>query len=518
MRKFFKYILQPFESSDYLTKRKAFLVLVFAIVLIFLLNIAAVASFSVSIRRAIEFFQSAIPASLFSCLTIYYLRKGKLQVASNIFVILCSTVVFVGFLAKTAEIAFVSLKYFMFVTILFAAVFSSRKVTTGIFLSYLAADIIIFIYKGQRAEEILKPVIKTGLIDGIASMTLAYLIALLSISVLENSLNIINNEKNRNDENFNRLKAIHESIINSSQKLRSMAADISKTALEFSETIEKQAIASSEIDTTTRDVSEAVSLVRSNAEDQYSSFEELITTIKNLAAEIDLLKIGSEEIAKLFSDVIQVARAGENAISLIDKNSKELLDSSQKLSSVMEILGEIFDKIQLLALNASIEAARAGEHGRGFAVVAQEVNKLSDQTVGSIKEITELIKSNNDKSIENMNSIITTVDMLRKIANIVNSVRDKSNVIFEHINRQEYIKADMQEKINTVQTKSNDIRQATRKQEHEMNEIAKRIEQINSHIQTNITSAKNLSENSEALAGMADSMLSLVSGEDFAEQ
>jgi methyl-accepting chemotaxis protein len=489
----------------------------FAIFVIVLLNLGAFASFTVSVQRAIEFFQSSIPASFFACLTLYYLRKGKLQIAANIFVILCSAIVFFGFLAKKPEVGFVSLKYFMFVTILFAAVFSSRKVTTGIFLAYIVADIIMFIHKGASADEIMKPVIKTGFIDGVAALTLSYLIAMLSISVFENAIGIIDSEKNKGAESYEKIKQIHESMIESSKKLHNFAAEMSRTAQEFSTTIEKQAQASDDIDAAIHDISESVSLIRSNAEDQYTSFVGLISTIDNLAGEIDTLKISSEDIAKFFQDIIQIAKTGESAISLIDKNSKELLESSQKLSSVMEILTDIFDKIQLLALNASIEAARAGEHGRGFAVVAQEVNKLSDQTVGSLKEITDLIKSNNDKSIENMNNIITTVDMLRQIADIVNSVRDKSNVIFEHINRQESIKAEIQDKIDVVKTKSNDIREATRKQEHEMNEIVSSIAQIHSLIKTNIGSARKLSENSGELATMADSLLTLVSGEGVGE-
>lgn len=511
MKRFFQYILYPYENQDYLTKKKAFLVLIFATVLIFLLNIGAIASFTVSVERAIQFFQSAIPASLFACLTMYYLRKGRLQLASNIFVILCSGVVFFMFLAKTPEIAFVSLKYFMFVTILFAAVFSSRLVTTIIFLFYVTAEIIMVTYKCQGANELFKPIIKTGLIDGLASMTLAYLIALLSITVLENSLTIINNEKIRNDENLERLKSIHTSIIENSQKLHTMAAEISKTAFDFSENIEKKATASNEINTTTQDMAEAISLIRSNAEEQYNLFENLINIINNLSKEIDLLKLSSEDISKVFSDVSQVAKTGENAIALINKNSQELLESSQKLSSVIEILGEIFDKIQLLALNASIEAARAGEHGRGFAVVAQEVNKLSDQTVVSIKEINDLIKSNHDISMENMTTITEIVSMLRTIADIVNSVKEKSKGIFEHINKQETMKAEMQNKIHAVQTKSNDIREATRTQEIEMNEIAVRIAQINSLIQNNIQVAKALSESANSLASMADSLLSVSS-------
>ena len=57
---------------------------------------------------------------------------------------------------------------------------------------------------------------------------------------------------------------------------------------------------------------------------------------------------------------------------------------------IMEMLSDLFDKIQLLALNASIEAARAGDQGRGFAVVADEINKLSDRSVVSLKEILKL--------------------------------------------------------------------------------------------------------------------------------
>lgn len=258
MRGIGSYILARFDSSDYLTRKKASLVMFFAITVIVLLNAGAFASFAVSVERAIQFFSSSIPASIFACLTLYFLRRGRLQLASNIFVILCSAIVFFMFLAKLPEVAFVSLKYFMFVTILFAAVFSSRKVTTGIFLSYIAADIIMFIHKARHADDIMKPIIKTGFIDGVAALTLSYLIALLSISVFENAINIIGEEKNRNDENFNKMKNIHNSIIESSQKLRSMAAEISKTAFEFSETIEKQANASDEIDTTTRDVSEAL--------------------------------------------------------------------------------------------------------------------------------------------------------------------------------------------------------------------------------------------------------------------
>jgi hypothetical protein len=190
-KRFKHFFLYRFDESDYLTRKKASLVMFFAMFLIILLNVGAAASFAVSVERAIQFFGSAIPASVFSILTLLMLRRGKLQAAANIFVILTSGVVFVMFLNKTPEVAYVSVSYFMFVCILFAAVFSSRIVTTGIFISFAASDLAMFFLNKDSVDAVTLPLMKTGLIDSLAALSLAYLIAMLSITVLENSIGII---------------------------------------------------------------------------------------------------------------------------------------------------------------------------------------------------------------------------------------------------------------------------------------------------------------------------------------
>ncbi len=148
----------------------------------------------------------------------------------------------------------------------------------------------------------------------------------------------------------------------------------------------------------------------------------------------------AQEGGKIVNETIEGMRAISDAVSAGAASVSELGNRGEQIGAIIEVINDIADQTNLLALNAAIEAARAGEHGRGFAVVADEVRKLADRTTKATEEIAGSIKaiqSETGQAVTKMNAgteqVMVGVESATKagqsIQQIVNSAGEVAGMI-----------------------------------------------------------------------------------------
>jgi methyl-accepting chemotaxis protein len=159
------------------------------------------------------------------------------------------------------------------------------------------------------------------------------------------------------------------------------------------------------VQTSSAELQAAAGQQATGAKQQATAMTEITTTISELLATSRQISGSSQRVAAVAAETAAAARAGDQTVQrsqesigsirrqveLIVTHMLELGRKSQQIGGILEIINELAEQTNILAINATIEAAGAGDAGKRFAVVAEEIRKLADRVGGSTKDIRTLI-------------------------------------------------------------------------------------------------------------------------------
>ncbi len=291
-----------------------------------------------------------------------------------------------------------------------------------------------------------------------------------------------------------------------SSRLDGSTNEISRITESFSLDTQNQAATVEEITATIEEVSASMDGIAHNTQEQVVSLRSLIDRMNDLTDATREMERQTSNALALTEDIARQARGGEESLDLMKSSMEQIGDRSRQMTSIVGIINDISDKINLLSLNASIEAARAGDAGRGFAVVADEISKLADTTASSVKEIGSLIAASEKEIETGMATVNDVVERISRITRGVNDINGMMEIISGFITRHIESNEDINRAADGVRTKSGEIESSITEQKNAMNEVVQSVNSINELTQSISTGSENIAINTRTSSLMANEL------------
>ncbi|MBI1931844.1 MAG: methyl-accepting chemotaxis protein [Ignavibacteriales bacterium] len=286
--------------------------------------------------------------------------------------------------------------------------------------------------------------------------------------------------------------------------------DVNQVAISLSEIIGKVKLSTEELATSANQIQSKTIEMAAGAGEQNSQTSEVVSSIDEMTRTITDSTKNASEAAKTAEQAGNKARNGGRVVKetveginriadVVIKSAvtiEELGKSSNQIGAIIQVINEIADQTNLLALNAAIEAARAGEHGRGFAVVADEVRKLAERTTSATDEIKQMIKRIQEDTTGAVESIEIGKSEVEKGKALA---VDAGNALQEII-------------MNTDEVTSliNQLAAASEQQNATSQQIAQNVELIQTVTQQATESTGQISESAENLNKLTENLQAIV--------
>jgi methyl-accepting chemotaxis protein len=296
---------------------------------------------------------------------------------------------------------------------------------------------------------------------------------------------------------------VSQDVNSHSEELTQMSNEVKEGSVQIAATMqqltvgsEQQAKTASDIALLTDDLNKKVFDVNKDGE-----------SLKNASGIV--LEISNNGKKQMQQSVDQMNTINELVLSSVNK-VRGLDERTGDITSLVQVIEEIAERTNLLALNASIEAARAGESGKGFGVVASEVRKLAEQSANSVNEISEIITNIQKESKETVKVLQGGYKQVEEGSKVISSTHET----FDNINDAVTVMADriqnVANRIVEIANSSDKISSSIESIASVAEEAAAGVEQSSAAAQQQSSSMDEIYRGADSLAHMAEELNAIV--------
>ncbi|MGR6839599.1 methyl-accepting chemotaxis protein [Aliivibrio wodanis] len=284
-----------------------------------------------------------------------------------------------------------------------------------------------------------------------------------------------------------------------SQGFNRFVENLQEMMLHISQASQNISVSAKQLDTTARENEVMLVTHSSETEQVVTAITEMSESARTVAGNVNQSNRITEEASKEAESSLGIVNNAVSTVSAlvieVEDMSNNILRMNQdanKISNVLNVIGEISEQTNLLALNAAIEAARAGEQGRGFAVVADEVRALAGRTQNSTMEISDML----NQLLSGTESVVKAMDSTKKQCQ---ETADKTAEVSESLTV-------MSTSVQEIDDVSTQIAAATEEQSTVAEELSRNMLSIRDIVESLVSSGQQTVQATELLNDTNDDL------------